>query len=377
MRCFVEKSSILKLRQENIFLCFDGSAWTPLWKKIFAFLNRQIQQFDIQLTLGILSWGKPLECPPESDFLAQNMLANRGRFLTPLVEEIFPTLERKSYNLFILTSQIVYDFEDWNEELQSFFHRIVFLNPDDLVQKTQVALEDFCIQTFLGTHIQMVSISSPNGLFHGLTDWSKGTVSIENETCVFTQTYDASLVDIPLKVYNSGAQATVCIKTDELMGEFSLRTTRPDFLACEFVLNQVDQEFFLAAIENYRKHHFHHYCPLCKVEHGFNSKALLCPRHKSATGGIFASASLVFTDMEHQRKAASRYLFFQHHQHKIEWSFVNESILYIEATKAIVITESGVFSASISDSLSFSPLKMIHKGLFYDEEMKISILVIS
>lgn len=342
-----------------------------LCKRLHSFIKSQCRSFDIDFKLVLLSWDKELDKIPDEDFLSSKNISKRGRFITPLVEDIFYKLREKKYDLIILSAGKIYDWEDWQDEINTIFNRVHFLNPDDLEQKAPIQLENELIESIFDFKIDKIIISFKDSLCY---DFPNGfNLNIEEGKLILTKDFDSRLVNIDLKPCGLKDELQFIVEACNLKTGGYIKNTQPEVISINNRFENKEEQIFLDSIKVYNEKIFEHYCLICQNNHKF-TKAFICNRQKSPTR-LFATECLIFEEIEAGRKTDSRYVVFRQSEGKLHWQVFGKPVLCLKGKEFIVTPDDGRISyARISDRLEVFELHEIHKGLFYHPDEGIYIL---
>lgn len=375
LRIFTENNTI-KIRREGIFLCLDGSkADSPstanVLKTLSNFIKIQCRNFDIPFKMGLLSWDKELEAPPSADFLSSNTISKRGRFITPLAEDMFSLLEEKAYDLIIVASDTIYDLEDWRNEISSRFNMIYERNLKDLEQKTQLQWEEEFLNTVFNFQIDKVALSFDDSLPYSFPNDFR--IKIIGGKTILEKECKSRLVDIELKTCGTRKEARFILDTCNSSVERHIENTLPEVCLIDNEFDDNQKGIFLSALEDYKRREPAHQCPLCQCKHKF-SRAFICSQQKSSTQ-IFATESVIFREIESKRREDARYVVFHSVNGKVCWRVAEKPVICVNSNNLVVMPDEGSVSCvKISDRVEVIPCGELHRGLFSSPDGEIYVL---
>lgn len=369
MRVCIE-NNIIRIRRNGLFLCIDGNSWGNYWIWLYEFIKFQCEDFDIPFKIGLLSWDKEVEGFPNEVFLSLNNIQKKGRFITPLVEGIFSKLREKDYDIIILSSDKIYDLNDWHDEISSKFNKEYRYNLRDFEQKTREQIEETLLSELFNFEINDVTLYFEDGLCYEFPDGF--LLKIEKGKFVLTKNFKKRHVEINLKTCGLKKDTKFVLEACNLKIESRIGNSlvEPVYIDKEFDQNK--RKIFLNSIEEYMKKKFEHDCPLCKTKHMF-SKAFMCDQQSSTR--LFSTECIIFNEIEAERRMDSKFVAFYHKNNRVYWGLLNQPVVYINNNEFIVGPENGkIFYVRISDKFDIFEFKEIHRGLYYYPDGVIYIL---
>jgi hypothetical protein len=373
LRTFLEEGGI-KLRREGLFLCLDGSARSSLWEGLYSFIKAQCRSFDVPLKIGILSWDKELNAPPEEDFLLSNTISKRGKFITPLMEEIFSKLEQKDYDLLIISAGRIYDWEDWQDDINVTFNRVYTYDLNRLEQMPQMELEEILLKEIFNFKISSISLYLESGVSYGFSSDFK--LDIGKDKFILSKEFNSTFADIDLKTCGSTKETKCRLKAGGYEMELQLKNIAPEKIFIDSQLEDTDAKIFLNAVKSYKKKVFEHFCPLCQNVHRF-SGPFLCD-YQRIPSRLFAEEALIFNQIEAARRTESKYVVFQCKKDKVYYHLSDNAVICIDENKFIALSENKKINfIKISEKIEINEIEEIYKGLFYypDEDIFVFIFL--
>jgi hypothetical protein len=371
MRIFVEDNRVLKIRREGIFLCLDASAQDNLWEGLYDFIKTKCRSLDIPFKIGFFSCDREFEKLPSEDSLLSNNFAKKGRFITPLMEDLFSGLKDKNYDLLVLAAGKIYDWDDWRDEINSKFNSIYSYSLKSLSQMNQSQLEEMLIADIFGFKIGDIKISFEDGIVYEFPDEFK--ISFLKNRCVLTGKFENHSTDVPLKTYGPSGKTNFLINIGDTVVKLSIKDTLSERDTIDKKLGENDAASFLSIVEGYKEKEFEHLCPLCQNKHKF-SKAFICNQQQSQSQ-LFAAESVVFSAIETERLADSKYAVFWPKGNKVYYRLFSRSVICPVPGEFIIIADSSsVATLRITQKCEFRELEAIHKGLFYYPDKGVYIL---
>ncbi len=372
MKIYVE-DNIIKIRKEGLFLCLDSRSYSKLWEDLYDVIKTQCGKFDIPFKIGLLNWDEELQRIPDELFILSNYISERGRFITPLVERVFPELDNKDYDLLLLSSEKIYDIEDWQDEIQSKFNKLFLMNPEDLDKKTRVQLEEQLFKTVFDFRIDKVALSMEDSICYDFSDGFE--IKLKEGKFIMTKDYDDQLVDIHLKTCGVTEDAVITVSTASLTVHVNINHTKfsvnPNF-------SKFDDEqtiLFHNTIDNYKKGEIKHYCHRCKQNHDF-AKAFVCNKHNKLSP-FTASEYIMFDNIETERKADSRYAIIYYKDNGIYYKVIKEPVCYLKDGEFIAVADQGnIYYIRIFDKIKMVEFQEIYDKLYYSSDGDIYILVL-
>lgn len=369
----------IKIRREGIFLCLDGSAENiqdieNSWKRVYEFIRKKCSVFDIPLKLGMLGWENELSGLPDNQFHAKHFLQHRGRFITPVLEKQWTALQKTKFDLLLLSSEKIYDWDDWQEEIEKRFNKVHILDPHELNQMTQLDIEEWMSKRFFNFKIHHVSITLNECFCSHLPEGFK--IKIRNGKCeLYNNDFNNQRIDIVLSVFGVQNKGSFTLNACHFTVKGPIQYTPAEIVAIDKTLSDSDKILFKHAISQYQKEEHEHDCPLCSAAHRFKN-ALICSEKKSLTR-LFSTESLIFDQIEKRRTERTKHVLFWERDDNLYWEIFEKPILCIAKNKFIIVPDDGVISyIKLSSGMEIFDLKKIHNKLYNYSDNNMYILKI-
>lgn len=353
----------LKLRREGIFLCLDGVFWTEtvakgersdLLENLYEFFEMQCRNFDIPFRMGLLSYDQIIDDISEIEEISEH-LTNRGKFITPLIESIFSQFNDQEYDLIIINSGEIYDYEDWDSHLNSKFNKIQILDADMLVEKIFEDIENQ-ILNIMDFEVGLVGIKTKieNGIIYDFPNEFK--VKIEEPYYIICGNFKESQMDIKLKVYGKEDYSLLEIDANGTYEPISIKNS---LFETSILWRKLDENE-LGVFKSFLDQDLDEYnCPLCNEEHPF-TKAFICERTQGH--GVFTSGRIIFNSVDEKREYNSKYILFLDSDDVVYWKSFEKSVNPVNNDSCF--TYDGKNAFYIDDNLNVSSMMKTHQNVY-------------
>ena len=354
MKVDFEGARIKIRRKEGVVLVID------IYLDLFKIVKNQARiMMDIPFRIGALSQDKEI-----NENAIQNLgqiIRNRGRFITPLIEGFFKQLADKECDLILLHSGRIYDLDDYEAELSSKFGRIL---PKDVIENQN--LTDAEWGTLLESEMFNFSIGDIELSINSAVplEWdSNFVVSLDTSKRQFilkksTSTNDKKM-DIYLGIRGMTKEADVEVKVKDLIYSGKVKNNT-NFIAPEWKhLSSDDEQIFQIYLKEYKKKKFNMNCPECKTDHEFK-KPFYCD--KKSSGRIFSRGTVILKGISSCQKG---FVLFRIDGNKIKYLTSEKEGLEFEDLRFIFVLNKQVYGVTCRDkSLEIKEGVEIHPNLY-------------
>ena len=124
MRAFVSDDCV-RVVGEDVLIIADGTAWDGRQVELVAGVSALARRAGRRAQIAFWSYSGVFERAPSVDEIARLRLAERGRYITPLVESALLDSNGRPRSLVCLVAGEVADFRDWQRDVASGFERVV------------------------------------------------------------------------------------------------------------------------------------------------------------------------------------------------------------------------------------------------------------
>lgn len=273
----------------------DGSTWDARQAELVACIGVIAKRAGASSSTTFWSLGESFDGTPPLATAQERKLAQRGRYVTPLVEggRLGPSSDNGP--VVCLVSGPVPDWADWSGELAVRFPNLVAVRTepdaarldgaDDLdardltVSQTENALSPMLFtERVVGIRLEFGS-ALPTDVPAGF----RATRSADG--LAFVWSGDATSVDVPLSLAGGRAEADLSVVVELASGSSmqsvgSLATAVPDELRWHAIAPEHSASF-LEAVGEYARGSSRHQCGICGEPHEF-VRALRCDRHPAS-----------------------------------------------------------------------------------------------
>lgn len=362
------KDATIKIRRkEGVVLVIDSGVPFDL----FEIVKNQAMDMDIPFRIGALSHDKEIdkEIKEINEGDIQNlgqMLRNRGRFITPLIEGFFRQLADKEYDLILLHSGKVYDLDDYESELLSKFGRKVPVAVNEKKRTDNEWITHFKSETkIFNFSIGDIEISINSAV---PLEWDDFNISIDTSKRQFIlkKSTNDKKMDICLetrgRTKDADADVEVKVKVNDLTYPGKIKNGT-NFIAPQWkplVLN--DEHIFRVHMEEYLKSNFNLECPLCHRKHTFEKPFFCSKQSGDILLGQLTQGALILKDLSSYQKG---FVLFRADGNGVTYLTSEKEVLEFEDLRFIFVLNGQVYEVTCRDrSLEIKEGDKIHSNLY-------------
>ncbi len=350
----------LKIRQKGFLLCLDTRP-SYLYRHIANLFSVKCEQYDIPLKFSMLSRTEELHETPDDEFFHQNAMRHRGRFITPLAENIFPQIQDEALHLILISDEVPYDWKDQAEFISNKFVSSNVLIIQDMENRTLSDIENGLIDALFQPRAITVSMRFEEGLPHQLPDGF--SVCLQDNQFVMEKNEKTFKIDIPLKTFGASGESRIHLLLNQTpAAEIKIKNKDPESFRFERELSSNDAGIFFQAVESYCSGNRNHFCPLCGCEHEF-VKALHC-RNQSCGFRLFSDESLVFKEIEESTDENTKFILFKVGKKRVYWRRSNSGLIFLNRKQALYAVNNSFFMLEIAKSLKMTEFDILHESLY-------------
>jgi hypothetical protein len=364
------ESSRLELRRAGVFLCFDASQ--PNVDDIYNYFDSKRQHFKIPFICGILGFEEQINALPGrnniSKLIVSRKIIQRGRFLTPIVENLFCKISDKDSDLVLIHSGSICDLADWQDEIKAKFVKVYQYDTENLEPLFEDLQKQWDHELF-NFAINDISLCLEDGLIYDYYP-DDFEVKIDKAKCIFTRLYNENYANVDFKVYGFNPKVKILLditlnesphKTSEIVDICSIQ---PQDNELSKVLIESSAKEFSELVSAYKAQKISP-CPFCGEAHDF-SVAFFCDKKRKHRFDF--ARHIVFSEIESEINNDSQYVIFHQKNNLIYFQVNKRRLSPITPNRFIIVAQKlPPIQVNISSKIEFCEMAQIYAGLFYDQ----------
>ncbi len=361
MKVIFEGNKIKIRREEGVVLVIDSDV--PLY--LYDIVRNLAIDMDIPFKLAVLSRSGEITDKNAIGNLKQ-LLRNRGRFITPLIENFFQQLPRKKYDLIILHSGRIYDLDDYENELSAMFREVLIQD----INLTKNFTETDWIALFK-SKIFNFSIRKLELFFNSAIPYERDkdfSISLDTskKQLIMTKTFDSKVrLDIYLKTCGKEEETNIQIKVNNIDHSIKIKNDKTFPNLNWKSLSEKDFSNFKLHLGNYKKSNFNNIlCPKCNKEHKFEKPFFCSKQRPDILRGGFGLGTVILDDISNYYEG---FVLFLNEANSVKYIVFSEDLLEFDDLRFIFISrsEKKVYEIKCgSDSLDITEGKQICNDLY-------------
>lgn len=352
---------IILKRNTGIVLILEN--FTKFQKSIYQYLKSISFKYNIPFKVGILSY--PYEINDETFESISEELQNKEKFIAPIIDGFFVSLENKKYDLVIFNSKKIYDLDDFSEEISSKFNRIFIETINNNCEEQ--GIPEMISRKIFDFSFKQISITP---LLPAVpVEWDDElTLDIENKKASLSLKkigFDQTSKSEFLVVFRSHLKKIpVNVEIDSKITEIEVECDTNFAQPLWKELTDDECEVFKIHIDNYLLENLSElFCPLCNCRHKFDT-AFLCKKQRGdILRGHLSTGRIIFKSIENNLE---KNLLFQMYQNKVRVLAINKSMFEVEELNFIFNSKQGIWYKIFCNDNSYqiSSAKKIFSNLY-------------
>ena len=275
--------------------------WDDRYNDLFDVVKKRAMQADLKLRFAALSIPDELR---ETDLSSiDGRMRNRGRFLALLVEGLFEHLPDKSYCLIVIHAGVIYDMNDFEQDLASKFISSLFIDLEETTVINNEGLRNSRLNELLQFTTGIVEISFSNDNMP--IEWDdRLRLSFDSVRRQFSLMYKTDekqdKLDFQVRTRSVRADAKIEVYLDGKASSGVLKAER-DFIKPAwrgFCEDSNEGQILLEHIAQLKKTDQPPYCPLCQREHRFSRPFYCNETQGDLLEGISSEGSMIIDSLK-------------------------------------------------------------------------------